>query len=215
MLVRMHSKREKHDMAIIELKINEKKENDFFKPVCLPKNPPKIGSSCYVGKTGRKVVEEKKIFTLITATLDILDENDCRMLLKDMYHVFNDLSNVLPWDICTANAPKDICNDELGKPLICNDDGKAVIYGIHSKTTINDALGGIAAAVSNYKCDGQASLFTNVFHLSIFINCILNGYSEKICQARQDESEQICLNENPESKAPAELPFECGMLTTY
>ena len=211
----MHSKKEKQDMAIIELKINEKEGNEFLKPACLPKKAPKIGSFCYVGKTGRKVVEEKEIFTLMTATLEILDEYKCEMLMKGMYLIYNNQSNVIPWDICTANAPKDICNDELGKPLICNDDGKAVIYGIHSKTTINDALGGIAAAVSNYKCDGQASLFTNVFRLSIFINCILNGYSEKICQARQDESEQICSNENPESKAPAELPFECGMLTTY
>ena len=216
-LVRIYSMKEKLDIAIIELKINVKGENDFLKPACLPQKLPKIGSSCYIGKTGHKVFGEKEIFTLITVPLEILNEYKCKKLLKKMYSIYNDEWDVMPWDICTKNPPRkrDMCEDELGKPLICNDDGKATVYGIHSKTAANDAHQGMFAGLSNHRCFGDAALFTNVFHLSIFINCILNGYSEKICQARQDESEQICLNENPESKAPAELPFECGMLTTY
>ena len=172
---------------------------------------PEVGSNCYFAKDEEKHTKnDVTTFSLKTCRMEILNSTGCKAIFGDrnaMYDYFTKDLDVIPWDICTQNPPDDICEDDLGKPLICNENGKAVVYGIHSKTLDDDY---IKKQFDNMKCDGEATFSTNVFQNLVFINCILEIRNQTICQARQDESDNICSNDNIESKASVNLPFECS-----
>ena len=175
---------------------------------------PEVGSNCYFAKDEENTKNDVTTFSLKTSRMKILNSTGCKALfggINEVHHYFTKHLDVIPWDICTQNPPDDICEDDLGKPLICNENGKAVVYGIHSKT-LDDDYGN--SRFDNMKCDGETALFTNVFLNLVFINCILEIRNQTICQARQDESENVCSNDNIESKAPVNLSFECSKPTT-
>ena len=115
----------------------------FVHPACLPSKPPETGERCYASGWGDidKWYPEKTN-ELMFAPLTILDYQDCLSRLEEK-HILEDPKKFkklydlsLRWDLCAAKEDRSICPGDFGGPLICNEDGKAVVHGIASSTSI-------------------------------------------------------------------------------
>ena len=76
------------------------------------------------------------------APFAILDFDGCFSKLKENVY-FSEKSKLeklyrqfLRWDLCTFKGDKSICPGDFGGPFICNENGKAVVQGIASSTSI-------------------------------------------------------------------------------
>ena len=126
--------------------------NEFVHPACLPSKPSKIGQKCYASGWGDidcyhwiTQVEE-----LMFAQLTILDSDGCftklRTAIFDFCEKFDErklYNQSLRWDLCTYENDKSICPGDLGGPFICDEDGKAVVHGIASSTSIRRGISGL------------------------------------------------------------------------
>ena len=79
--------------------------------------------------------------TLQTVDLTITSDKKCAIAehkkrFKEKYPFFNAYGKPDFGVVCTKNPPKSICSGDSGGPLICNVNGKAVIYGTASYTTM-------------------------------------------------------------------------------
>ena len=79
---------------------------------------------------------------LMFAQLSILDYDGCFSKLREKSIIFfpekfEKLYNQsIRWDLCASENDKSICPGDFGGPFICNEDGKAVVQGIASSTSI-------------------------------------------------------------------------------
>ena len=111
-------------------------------PACMPKTKIAFGSTCYASGWGN--TEDYGFFWgsekpdyLMTAPLNIFNKSQCFMeALKQnenvTYEMFEILYELIPGGICASNRPKSTCRGDSGGPLICEENGKAVIHGIVS-----------------------------------------------------------------------------------
>lgn len=99
--------------------------NDVFQPACLPKNPIlKAGTPCYVAGI--------KDGSMKTTPMKILSKDECHKLIPNEYDEFDKDFEISKWNICVMNPTNEVWSVNIGSPLICKEDGKAVVYGVAS-----------------------------------------------------------------------------------
>ena len=107
-----------------------------------------MGQKCYASGWGdikahyRGSPQAKE---LMFAQLSILDHDGCfsKVNIPYLYDSgrFEILYNQsLRWDLCTYKYDKSICPGDFGGPFICDEDGKAVVHGIASSTSIRKGI---------------------------------------------------------------------------
>ena len=127
--LRYYAKNHKRNLGLVYFRANNDSINNIAVPVCLPKQPaPKPNTTCYIsgiGNTNKKVMK--------TAPIKILSKEDCRQLSSVKDYKKHEDSGIIQQDICGTNIAGN-CQQFLdaGSPLICNEDGKAVVYGVAS-----------------------------------------------------------------------------------
>ena len=114
--------RNKRDFAMVEfLKIGNLE--DMFIPACLPTKPaPGAETSCYVAGV--------KDGSMKTSQMKILSKEECRKLSPNEYDKYDKNFEISQWEICAVNLKNQDCNQNVGSSLICNENGKAVVYGV-------------------------------------------------------------------------------------
>ena len=226
--IRTYAKNHKRNFGLLYFRANNDSINDIAVPACLPKkSAPKPGMICYISGIG--TTKE-----MTTAPIKILSKDECSQYssAKD-YKKHEDL-DIIQWDICGLTLAEN-CQPFLnaGSPLICKEDGKAVVYGVASLILDSNDLISLVCERSNdilfiqgkneesNSCKELAMLFTDVHLHSVFIDCVLEWPDdsaispeffrrEHMCQKRQEESEDYCDNSaNREFEFP-DSP-DCGL----
>ena len=117
--------------------------NDQVRLACLPKTSFSYGSTCYASGWGDTNTDDNgkgvDADHLMTAPLKTIDKPECyQAMAKKFENTINNETFKLVYDelgpggICASNSPKSVCSGDSGGPLICNQNGKAVVHGIAS-----------------------------------------------------------------------------------
>ena len=125
--IRNYAKNHKRNLGLVYFRANNDSINDLAVPACLPKKTaPKPETICYISGIGTT----KK---MTTAPIKILSKNECRQSSSVKDYKKHEELDIIQWDICGSNLAEN-CQPFLdaGSPLICNEDGKAVVYGVAS-----------------------------------------------------------------------------------
>ena len=92
-----------------------------------------------------------------------------KKMFKDKYPFFDAHGKPNFGVLCTKNPPKSICSGDSGGPLICNVNGKAVIYGTASYTTMVEFFNNGTANREKGHCGDTHSYFADTYYFLKFI----------------------------------------------
>ena len=127
--IRHYAKNHKRNLALVYVRSNNDLLDEIFVPACLPKSYElKPGTYCYISGVGNSTDSMK------TVALKIRSKDDCRDLTSNNDYEKHENLDIVQWDICASNPNTSDCNQFLdtGSPLICEEGGKAVVYGVAS-----------------------------------------------------------------------------------
>lgn len=128
--LRYYAKDHKRNLGIIYFRANnDSLDDEIFVPACLPKQPvPSPEANCYISG-----IDSSSKDAISTTPMKILSKDDCRKLTSTEDYERHEKLDIVQWDICATNSNGD-CPQflEAGSPLICNENGKAVVYGVAS-----------------------------------------------------------------------------------
>ena len=111
--------------------------------------------------------------TLQTLKLRIISDKACaigerkKIFKEDNHPMINAYSKPNFGVVCTKNPPRSICSGDSGGPLICNVNGKAVIYGTASYTTRVNPTNPIREEWDH--CGDTHSYYTDTYYFLKFI----------------------------------------------
>ncbi|XP_014616628.1 PREDICTED: uncharacterized protein LOC106793868 [Polistes canadensis] len=151
-----------NDIALLRLE-KSVTFSDYVRPVCLPQNEPKSGTTCTVTGWGQ-LFEIGRIFpdTLQEVQLPLISTEECRRKT-----IFLPLYRITSGMLCAGlkDGGRDACLGDSGGPLVCSgSDNKYTIHGITS---------------NGYGCarPGRPGVYTKVYHYLSYIERVINSYN--------------------------------------
>ncbi|XP_015183396.1 PREDICTED: uncharacterized protein LOC107070065 isoform X2 [Polistes dominula] len=150
-----------NDIALLRLE-KSVTFSDYVRPVCLPQNEPKSGTTCTVTGWGQ-LFEIGRIFpdTLQEVQLPLISTEECRRKT-----IFLPLYRITSGMLCAGlkDGGRDACLGDSGGPLVCSgSDNKYTIHGITS---------------NGYGCarPGRPGVYTKVHHYLSYIERVINSH---------------------------------------
>ncbi|XP_047358764.1 uncharacterized protein LOC124952644 isoform X1 [Vespa velutina] len=147
-----------NDIALLRLE-RSVTFSDYVRPVCLPQNEPKSGTTCTVTGWGQ-LFEIGRIFpdTLQEVQLPLISTEECRRKT-----IFLPLYRITSGMLCAGlkDGGRDACLGDSGGPLVCSgSDNKYTIHGITS---------------NGYGCarPGRPGVYTKVHHYLSYIERVI------------------------------------------
>ena len=130
--IRHYAKNHKRNLALVYVRSNNDLLDEIFVPACLPKKPaPQPGTTCYISGVGNIYINSMK-----TVPMKILSKEKCRQLSSTKDYEKHENLDITQWDICASKPKESECDSnqflDTGSPLICEVEGKAVVYGVAS-----------------------------------------------------------------------------------
>ena len=118
-------------MALVYVRSNSDFLDEIFVPACLPKkSAPDPGTDCYISGVGNSTDSMK------TVRMMIRSREECRQLSSNNDYGKHESLDITQWDICVSKPKESECDSnqflDTGSPLICEVEGKAVVYGVAS-----------------------------------------------------------------------------------
>ncbi|XP_043673455.1 uncharacterized protein LOC122631607 [Vespula pensylvanica] len=152
-----------NDIALLRLE-RSVTFSDYVRPVCLPQNEPKSGTTCTVTGWGQ-LFEIGRIFpdTLQEVQLPLISTEECRRKT-----IFLPLYRITSGMLCAGlkDGGRDACLGDSGGPLVCSgSDNKYTIHGITS---------------NGYGCarPGRPGVYTKVHHYLSYIERIITSKND-------------------------------------